>query len=111
MATADGYIYILQNQTSNITTDPIQLNLGTNKASVMVWGTWDGANVILQSRTIPDTTSAVAWITIVDRLNLPFVFTEDTQITLTEFVYNQYVRAVVSNNGASTNLNCTIQVV
>lgn len=106
-----GYIYILQNQISNITTDPVQLNFGSNTSSVMAWGTWDGAEVVLQTRTIPDTNDNVAWITIVDRFNIPFTFTEDTQITLTEYVYTQYVRAVVTNAGAGTDINLTIQAV
>lgn len=106
-----GYIYLLQNQTSNTTTDGIRLNFGTNRASLMIWGTWDGASVTIQTRSIPDTNDTPVWIAVRDMTNTIFVFDEDNQITMRDFVYNQYVRAVVANAGAATDLNCTIQVV
>lgn len=106
-----GYIYLLQNQTSNTTTDGVQLNFGTNRACVQIWGEWDGATVTLQTRTTPDTNDTPVWITVRDMTNTVFVFDENNQITMRDFVYNQYVRAVVEDAGASTDLNCTIQAV
>lgn len=109
MASSDGFIYLLQNQTSNVTTAAQHLNLGNDSAVIDVWGTWDGATVTIQTSTIPDSNGAVTWITVTDRFNVDFSFTDNTQITLTEFVYNQDIRAVVTNAGASTDLNCTLR--
>lgn len=108
MATSDGYIQLLNAQTTNVTTSGVQLNYGKSSACVEVWGTWNGATVTLQIATQP-VSGVTTWITIADRFNIAFNFTADTSIALVDFVYNQYVRAVVTNAGASTNLNCIIR--
>lgn len=111
MSNPKDMIYILSQQTTDVTTNTFYLDLSSSKAVVTVWGTWDGASIVIQVGTVPTLDGNTTWITVTDRLNIPFNFTEDTTITFTEFVYSQPLRAVLTNAGASTNLNCTLQVI
>lgn len=104
-------LYIFQQETSNTTSEIQLLNFTDNKAVVTVWGTWDGATLTLEVGTIPTLDSAITWMVINDRLNIPFEFTENNHITLTEFVNGQPIRGIITNAGASTVLNCVIQVI
>jgi len=104
-------LYLLQQQTTNVTTSPLLLNLSSNKAAMTIWGTWNGATVTIQVGTVPNIDSTVTWITVRDRLNVIYNFTQNMTITLTEYVNGQYIRAVLTGAGASTNLNCVLQVI
>lgn len=104
-------IYIFQEQTTNITTARQLMNFTSNKVQVSIWGTWDGASVRLEVETVPTLSNTTNWIVINDRLNIPFVFTEDITVTLTEYVYGMPIRGVIENAGAGTNLNCVLQVI
>lgn len=111
MRTPTDMIYIFSQQTTNATSNVYYLELTSNKAVLTAWGEWDGASLIIQVGTVPTLDSTTTWITVTDRLNIPFVFTTNTTITLTEYVYGQPIRGVLSNAGASTNINCTLQVI
>lgn len=104
-------IYIFNQQTTSATSTVAYLDLTSNKAALTAWGTWDGATMTIEVGTVPTLDSVTTWITVTDRLNIPFVFTSNTTITLTEYVFGQPIRGVITNAGASTNLNCTIQVI
>lgn len=104
-------LYIFRQQTTNATSDTYYLDFTSNKAVVTVWGNWDGASFSLQVGTVPTIDNTTTWITVVDRLNTPFTFSSNTTITLTEYVYGQPIRGVLSSAGAATSVNCTIQVI
>lgn len=104
-------ITVFQNQTTNITGDPIILRLASNKAVVFAWGIWDGATLVIEASTIPDSQGNRAWIIVKDRLNNDFVFQEDTQITLVDFVPQQLLRGRIIGAGAGTNINCNLQII
>lgn len=111
MSTPTDMLYIFDQQTTDATSDTLYLNLTSNKAAVTAWGTWDGASLTIQVGTVPTLDNVITWITVNDRLNNQFVFADNTTITLTEYVYGQPIRGVLSGSGASTNVNCTIQVI
>lgn len=104
-------IYIFNQETTNATSDTYYLNFTSNKTVVTAWGTWDGATLTLQVGTVPTLDNTITWMTITDRLNLPFEFTENNNITLTEYVNGQPIRGIITNAGAGTVLNCIIQVI
>jgi hypothetical protein len=107
---AHDLITIFNAQTTNISGNPIVLNLGSDKAVITAWGTWGGATLQLQVGTIPDSGGNISWITITDRFNVAFSFTTNTQITMVEFVAQQLIRGVITNAGVSTSINCILQV-
>ena len=104
-------IYIFNQQTTNATSSNQYLDLTSNKAVVSAWGTWGGAQLQLQVGTIPTLDNVTTWVTIRDRFNIPFTFTENITITLTEYVNNQPIRGIITNASGSTVINCIIQVI
>lgn len=110
MANTNDPIFVFQAQTTNATTSPLYLNYA-NKVVVQSWGTWDGATLVLEEGIITGTNDSPTWVVITDKLNIPFEFTENATLTLTDFIYNQPIRGVITNAGGSTSLNCTLQVI
>ena len=104
-------LYIFSQQTVDATSDIYYLDFTSNKCVVSAWGEWDGASLILQVGTVPTLDNTTTWITITDRLDIPFAFTTNITKTLTEYVNGQPIRGVLSDSGASTNINCTVQVI
>lgn len=104
-------IYLLKQQTSNITTDPIKMNFSSPEVSLQIWGTWDGASVSLEVSTVPSIDSVTSWITIRDWSNTFVSFEYDQTVTLKEYIKGQSIRAVLTNAGANTSINCTLQAI
>lgn len=109
--TPSEMLYLLQQQTTNTTTDGLKLNVTSSKAVVTFWGVWDGAEVKLQVNTVPSIDNVYTWIDVKDLSNAFLQFTEDQTVTLKDYVKGQSIRAVVTNAGASTSINCTLQVI
>ena len=110
MATTNDPIFVFQNQTSDLTTGAFYLDFA-NKVVVQVHGTWGGATLKLQQGIITGTGGTAVWVDINDKINIPYDFTENDVLTLTDFIYNQPLRGVLTGSTGTTNLTCTLQVV
>lgn len=109
--TPSEMLYLLQQQTTNITTEGLKLNVTSARAVITLWGTWDGATITLQVNTIPSIDGVYTWIDVKDLGNADTAFSEDQTVTIKDYVKGQSIRAVLADAGASTSLNCTLQVI
>lgn len=100
-----GTKYLLQNATSDGAGSATVLNYTEQKVLLQAFGTWGGATVVVQT-IAPDN---VTWIALADLTGSAFTMTADTQFTVSDFVFNQQCRAVLSGASGSTNLNVTLQ--
>lgn len=100
-----GTQYLLQNATSDGAGTALVLNYTEQKVLLQAFGTWGGATVVIQT-IAPDNTT---WIPIADITGSSFTLIADTQFTLSDFVFNQQCRAVVSGSSGTTNLNVSLQ--
>lgn len=104
-------LYLLQQQTTNVTTDPIKMNFSSPQVVIQIWGTWDDATVRFEVSTVPSIDGNYSWIAIRDWANSFEEFYRDQTVTLKEYIKGQYIRAILENAGASTSINCTLQVI
>jgi len=109
--TPSEMLYLLQQQTTDITTDGLKLNVTSSKAVITIWGIWDNAKVKLQVNTVPSIDGAYTWIDVRDLGNEFTDFGEDQTVTIKDYIKGQSIRAVLTYAGASTNINCTLQVI
>jgi len=96
-------INFFSGQTTNVTTNAVicPFNTGVLKIS----GTWNGATVQLQTSTPGSTT----FVPVTDANGNALTWTQNTQVTIQNIVWDDQIQAVLANAGASTNLNCTLQ--
>ena len=104
-ATAVDYLVtFFTAQTANVTTNAVSVPFNT--AVLKVWGTWNGANITLQTG-VP--TDPATFINVTDSGGNPIIFTQNTQLTLGDIVLGDNMRAVLASVGGSTSLNATLQ--
>lgn len=104
-ATATDYLVtFFTAQTANVTTNAVSVPFNT--AVLKVWGTWNGANVKLQTGVPGD---PATFMDVTDSSGNPIVFTQNTQLTLGDIVLGDNLRAILAAAGVATNLNLTLQ--
>lgn len=104
-------LYLLQQQTTNTTTQAYKINFTSPSVSLIIWGTWNGAKVTIQVSTVPNIDNVTSWVTVRDWANSFEQFYRDQTVTLKEYVKGQYIRAIVSGAAPGTSINCTLQVI
>jgi hypothetical protein len=105
MASAIDTQYVFTNQTTNANSATHTLTYPDKKTVVKFFGTWNGANITIQTLAPDETT----WINLFDIANNPVTITANNQLVLSDFVYSESFRAVLANAGGSTNLTVTLQ--
>ena len=100
----DNIITFFTSQTQNISSVPV--TCGFNTGVLKVWGTWNGANIVIQTGVPGDPNT---YIPITDANGNALTFTKDTQITLSNIVLGDNLVAVLSSVGLATSLNATLQ--
>jgi hypothetical protein len=110
MAITNDPLFILQNQTTDVTTSPFYLDF-SNKVVVQAHGTWGGATIALQQGIITGTGGSTIWVAMKDFTRTAIDFSDDEVLTLGQFIYNQPIRAVQSGSTGTTNLTCTLQAI
>jgi hypothetical protein len=108
---ATDALYIFQNQTTNTTSQTFYLDFTGKSASLIAYGTWDGASMYFQIATPPTITGTPVWVTVRNLSRASLIITDDEPISLAEYVIGRPFRGVIINSGASTSLNCIIQVI
>jgi hypothetical protein len=105
-------LYLLQQQTTDTTTSGLKLNVTSSRAVITIWGNWDtNTKIKLQVNTVPNIDNIYTWIDVKDLGNSFTDFTEDQTVTIRDYVKGQSIRAVVTDSGAATSINCTLQVI
>lgn len=107
---ASNPFYLFTNQTTDGTSIEGSLEIGGNReAIVQCYGTWDGANIIIQNRAYNNVPTNAPWLQLNDLSGNPFAFTSNGQQSIGGISQNEPVRAVLSNAGASTNLTVVVR--
>lgn len=104
-------LYIFSQQTTNATSDTFLLDFSTKTASLIAYGTWDGASMYFEVGTPPTITGSVVWVQVRNNSRTPIFIVDNEPISLGDYVFGRPFRGVITNAGPSTSLNCILQVV
>ena len=110
MATQDSSFFFFQNQTTNANSAVYQVVPNNNSIIIKAWGTWGGANVILQTMGL-GTGLAPVWIQMNDLNGNPFAFTSNTQQSVEDIIPTENVRAVLSGATGTTNITVSCEFI
>ncbi len=107
---ASNPFYLFNNQTTDGISNQGSLEIGGNReAIVQCYGTWDGANIIIQNRAFSLDPLTAPWLQLNDLSGNPFAFTSNGQQSISGISQNEPVRAVLSNAGASTSITVVVR--
>ena len=104
-----GTVFLFTNQTTSANSTAFAIPYSNKLAVVKVWGTFDGANIKFQTLA-PHTTASPVWIDVPDNTGVLLTFSVNGQRALQYLIQNEQVRAVLSNAGASTTLNASLEM-
>ena len=111
MTTENSTFYFFQNQTSNANSTVYQVAPGNNNNIVVkAWGTWGGANVILENMA-PGTSASPVWIQLNDLNGNPFSFTTNAEQSICDLIYGENVRAVLSGATGTTSISVSVEFI
>ncbi len=106
--TGSNTYFLFENQTTNGNSAPVSVNYSNKVAIVKFWGTFDGAYVTLQ--TLAPQTNPEVWLDVPDLAGDELTFESNGQRTMQDLVQNEQVRAVLSNAGAGTTVNVSMEI-
>lgn len=95
-------------QTANGSSDPQIIDFPDTRGEFKIWGVWDGAEVVMETQT-PADFGPVEWLTVNDVSRNPVVFTENESINVRDFVFGEKIRLTLTNAGANTEINATLE--
>jgi|HubBroStandDraft_6_1064221.scaffolds.fasta_scaffold804383_2 hypothetical protein len=99
---------VLFNKHKRNATSPVQtFSFPNQQGFIKIWGTWDGATIALEVQT--PTTVESAWVPVLDAYGVLIAHTSDISTAIRDFVFDDQIRAVLTNAGPNTDLSCTIQ--
>jgi hypothetical protein len=108
MSSSSDIIVLLNAQTTSANGTTKVVPYSAPRIVFKIWGTWNGATVALQVAA-PTSVATGVWIPLKDKFGVIISYTADGMGYIEGLVYDEQVRAVVTNAGGSTSVSATFQ--